>query len=236
MKLHGRILAASLMGALAMASPVLAQGQTAPAARTGANLDSAATQAPASAEPAQQLTMAHELLRLGTEARDPLMVIAAARIYARIQTTEQQRTPTAGAETGTPPSTPTPGLQTAIDTARQLAEGNAQLLALVDGIAPAAARGRTRGPGVARAWVSPGRVVSYTETFRGGEWASIAIAGDGMSLLNLVVFDENGNRICMARRYGDRQSCGWTPNWTGPFRVEVHNVGGNATNFVLETN
>jgi hypothetical protein len=40
------------------------------------------------------------------------------------------------------------------------------------------------------------------------------------------VFDESGNRICVADSPGDDEICRWTPRWTGEFRIEVRNLGG----------
>ena len=36
---------------------------------------------------------------------------------------------------------------------------------------------------------------------------------------------ENGNLICRSTRYGDDEFCRWNPRWTGPFRIQVRNLG-----------
>jgi hypothetical protein len=76
----------------------------------------------------------------------------------------------------------------------------------------------------------------YTMTFRGGEEASIVVAGDLDTVLVLEVRDEDGNLIasdndllppCVAR---------FTPRWTGRFQVRVINTGSVYNNYTIATN
>jgi hypothetical protein len=72
--------------------------------------------------------------------------------------------------------------------------------------------------------------------FNGLEQARIAIVGDGVIDLVLVIFDEDGHEIV---RYDNRSSvCAvrFTPGWTGPFRVRVLNRSDVYSNYLLVTN
>ncbi len=232
MKVLQNILAAGLVAAGISATPAPAQ-----TAGQGPNSSPTAERPQAGQQPQDQLLVAQELYQLGVAERDPLLVIAAARIMARVGSSEVTRESTTNAPAGAiAPTTRVPDLAVAIDTARQLAQGNSQLLAMVDGLGAQAQRGRVAGPGWLDNWVAPGFQRDFTISFQGREYAQVWLAGDGGSLLNLQVFDENGNHLCTARRAGDRQSCGWTPVWTGTFRVRVVNVGANPANFRMSTN
>jgi hypothetical protein len=76
----------------------------------------------------------------------------------------------------------------------------------------------------------------YHVTFRGGEVAAVAIAGDGDTDLDLFVYDQNGNQICRSVRSRDTEACRWTPAWTGTFRIEVKNLGGVANRYRIAMN
>ena len=96
--------------------------------------------------------------------------------------------------------------------------------------------GRYNGPGVdvtrAQAFAS----VWYTETFRAGELAVVAIRGDGYTDLDLFVYDENGNLVASGTGPTCFETVSFTPRWTGRFRIEVRNLGSTWNQFTLTTN
>ncbi len=100
----------------------------------------------------------------------------------------------------------------------------------------ATAKGSVRGPGVGAWCVWGGHYMTFTDTFRGGELAYISVDGDGSTDLDLYVFDEFGNLIASDRSYGDYCAVSWYPAWTGPFRIEVHNLGGISNAYIITTN
>jgi hypothetical protein len=77
---------------------------------------------------------------------------------------------------------------------------------------------------------------TYYIDFYGGEYAEVAIVGDGDTDLDLFVYDENGNLIGSGESYSDVEVVGWTPRWTGTFTVEVHNLGSVYNDFGLGSN
>src|SRR5262245_24599285 len=62
--------------------------------------------------------------------------------------------------------------------------------------------------------------------YRGGEQADFKIAGDGFTILNLVVRDANGNVVVRTSGPGDKARTTWIPAQTGYFYISVINEGG----------
>jgi hypothetical protein len=66
---------------------------------------------------------------------------------------------------------------------------------------------------------------TYNMRFWAGDYASIAVSGDGDTDLDLFVYDELGNLIASDIDGTDECVVTWMPAWTGNFRVEIHNLG-----------
>ena len=66
----------------------------------------------------------------------------------------------------------------------------------------------------------------YQVEFRAGRLAEVGISGDGDTDLDLFIYDENGNRVCQDISFDDREYCSWIPRRTGPFSIEIENLGG----------
>lgn len=86
-------------------------------------------------------------------------------------------------------------------------------------------RGDVRGPGRNCTRALANSTDHYRVVFRGGEYARVAVSGDGDSDLDLLVFDENDNLVVQDTSYGDDPVVSWTPSWTGPFKIRVRNLG-----------
>jgi len=82
------------------------------------------------------------------------------------------------------------------------------------------------------------RTIDYYEGvwFAGGELAEIWVEGDGGTDLDLFVYDENGILIASDTRISGDCYVSFTPLWTGPFRIEIHNLGYVSNGYVLMTN
>jgi hypothetical protein len=61
--------------------------------------------------------------------------------------------------------------------------------------------------------------------FYGGEDAVVVVDGDGDTDLDLYVYDENGHLIGSDTDATDYCVVRFHPRWTGPFRIEVRNLG-----------
>jgi hypothetical protein len=76
----------------------------------------------------------------------------------------------------------------------------------------------------------------YSVVFNSGQLAEVGLAGDGGSDLDLLVFDENDHLVCRSASSTDREYCRWWPRWTGPFRIEIQNLGSAANFYRIATN
>lgn len=218
---------------LAVAAPAAAEEGTNAAAEKGPVTDAAAQ--------AEALDVADRLAAIGIAREDGAMILQAARLKASIPTRDVERSVTAGAAGEGAAEREGEGTDLSIDAllarAEALAQGDAAMLAMVaDARVQAQSRGRTQGPGVSHTRVEAFATDYFTESFRGGEYAHVSIVGDGDTDLDLYIYDENGNEICAALGYTDRESCGFTPRWTGSFRIEVRNLGNIWNAYTIRTN
>jgi hypothetical protein len=173
------------------------------------------------------VALARQLARLGEQRKDPVLLIAAARLLqesAGKVTSPDKPESSTGEGASTKPAVDT-SAAALLASAKKLAAGRADLVALADETAAAGTRGAVDGPGWSRTVVRSRGADNFRVTFRGGEEAVVAIVGDGDSDLDLEIYDENGNRLCNANGPSDREICRWTPRWTGPFRIRVVNMG-----------
>lgn len=223
------LISAPALPAFAQAPPAVA-----PAPAAGPNDDRAA---PQQAEgPLARLHLAGELYALARRNADPLLALAAARLALPV--TVREGTRRGEVSGGRPVEKPEPqgpeGAAAMLETARQLAAGHPDLLALLAETTGGQARGRTSGPVAVRIRLDPGATwtaMAQEMVFRAGERAEIRIEGDGDTDVDLFVLDEIGTPICARTGPSDREFCAWTPRWTGAFLVRMVNLG-NVPNFV----
>ena len=113
-------------------------------------------------------------------------------------------------------------------------------LSLLAGIAllasPSANAGTLTGGSFTSETVLSHSTDHYVIPFVGGEYARIALSGDGDTDLDIRVYDESGNLIKESLSTGDDEIVGWVPAWTGRYLVEVSNLGDVYNNYVLVTN
>jgi hypothetical protein len=219
-----------MAGAIALtvaATPVLGQ-EKAPGKQKGSNQDKTTGKPAATAtDPVSMAATAEQLARYGEEKKDPLALILAARIKQEVgENPIERKTETKGGQgDADKPAKRDTSVQALIDKAKGLAQGRKDIVALADEVAKTGTRGRDRGPGRTTKVVRSTGSHVFHETFRGGESAVVSVSGDGDSDLDLYVYDENGNLICRADSRSDDETCRWNPRWTGPFRIEVRNLG-----------
>lgn len=83
----------------------------------------------------------------------------------------------------------------------------------------------------------PGRMThTYNLSFWAGQYASVAVSGDGDTDLDLYVYDELGNLIASDVDGTDQCVVSWLPIWTGNFRIEIHNLGHISNVYTIATN
>jgi hypothetical protein len=230
---------ASLAVGLGISSPLRAGSVfdgPAPPPQKGVNIASG-PKAPAADEPIALLQMASDLSAVGHNSRDPLVLIVAARITKVLGGVEIDLKPT---RKGAPQSTPKSGQRLSPDVmlveARDFAKGEKITNLLIE---ETAAMGAATGKGKPRTHydtVQGGATDVYNVVFSGGQLAEAGIAGDRSGDLDLLVYDENDHLVCRSTGSSDREYCQWWPRWTGPFRIEIQNLGTVANLYRLAMN
>ena len=218
------------------ASAGSAQGTPTSPPQKGVNISSG-PKAPAADDPIARLQLTADLLAAGRASKDPLALIVAARIMKSLGGTDVDLKPERPAA---PADAQKPGQPVSPDTilieAHNLAGGDKITNLLIDEAAAMRRAGGAGQPKTHHDTVQPAGTDVYTVVFNGGQLAEAGIAGDGASDLDLVVYDENDHLVCRSTASADREYCRWWPRWTGPFRIEVQNLGTAADLYRLTTN
>ena len=123
--------------------------------------------------------------------------------------------------------------------AKAFADGDPNLLALIDNIdaaAKGAQRGNINGPSRDYAAVNGNSYMDYTASFVANQLAEVLVSGDGDTDLDLYVYDSNGNPIASDTDYSDDCYVRWVPAWTGRYTIRIVNRGPVYNRFVILTN
>lgn len=107
---------------------------------------------------------------------------------------------------------------------------------LVAGACAPSMAGAFGGPQYGRYRLGAKSTHTFTVAFRGGEWARVAISGDGDTDLDLYVFDEYGNRVAVDADYSDDCYVSWFMPRPGVFTIKVVNRGGVYNDYRLASN
>ena len=206
--------------------------------RTGPNL---ATERGGVPGGVAQLALAQDLFALGAARKDPVAVLAAARLASGVVLRDMAPAKVTGPIKGRAIAETGAGREASfapramLNTARQLAGNDEAVLTLVeraeaeapDGSVTAARAASVLGAGQQDVWTLP---------FFGGNLAEIAVIGDGDTDLDLRISDQNGTTICANSSTGDTDYCNWVPAWNGYFTVSVANLGPLQNSYVLLSN
>jgi hypothetical protein len=214
----------------------VADGTPAPAPQKGVNIASGA-KAPATEEPVARLQMSSDLLAFGRDSKDPLALIVAARIMKAVGGTDVDMKPegrAAGDSAQKSGQAVTP--DSILVEARDLAKGDKLTNLLIDEAGAMGFDGSALQPKTHQDTALAGATLAYTVVYSGGQLAEAGLAGDGSSDLDLLVYDENDHLVCRSASSSDREYCQWWPRWTGPFRIEIQNLGTAVNLYRLATN
>ena len=203
----------------------VADGTPAPPPQKGVNIASG-PKAPATDEPVARLQMSSDLLAFGRDNKDPLALIVAARIMKTVGGTEADMKPEGRGAADNPQK---PGQPVTSDTilveARDLGKGDKLTNLLIDEAGAMGSGGGATQLKTHQDTAQVGATDAYTVLYNGGQLAEAGLAGDGSSDLDLLVYDENDHLVCRSASSSDREYCQWWPRWTGPFRIEIQNLG-----------
>lgn len=243
-KLTAVLAAVPLAVALAVSLPGYSADSKGSDAKKGANAEKGKKTSGPQSQAVELAVLADQLATYGDQKKDALALIVAARLQSEVgvQAAKHERTAGKGADKGDKKAGAAPqardnSVAALTGRAKQYAGGRKDLIALADDVAKSGTRGVTTGPKGATHTVNARATDVFRNlVFRGGEPAAVGISGDGDTDLDLVVFDENNNVVCRADGPGDDEICRWNPRWTGPFRIEVRNLGNVYNRYRILTN
>lgn len=212
-----RLLTAALMATLA--APATAQ-ETAP-------------QPPRDAGAVAQLMAAQALLDLGLARKDPLAILAAARLAAGITATDSDRLPD---PVGDAVPASYPGADFMFTAARALAKEDDLATDLIARTEAEVTRTPTLTVIRSSRGIAGGAAQVYTLPFFAAALAEVGLLGDGKSNLDLSVALPDGTPLCLDTGPSDRALCSFTPPENATLSITVTNRSEAAASYSLLTN
>ena len=207
---------------------------------TSAALALALVAAPARADRtiAQTAPLSAELYLAGLEARDPLLVLAAARLRKSVALSEVARAVDKDMPEPEDIAAEAPlDWQEMLETAEAMAPEDAIITTLAEDIRAESARGVKTGQLYSITAIRNGGTDTYPPmTYRGGEYADVYVEGTGQADLNLFVYDAQARLVCSDTDISAIAHCGWTPAQDASFTVVVRNKGRGNSGYSLITN
>ena len=196
-----------------------------------------------SSESLAAVKLANQVLRYGYENKSTLALLDALQIFSENPTQALNATKKGDAVDETKNDGKKAKVsfdyESVLADARAFADGDSNLLALIDNIdaeAKGAQRGNINGPSRDYAAVNGKSHMDYTASFVANQLAEVLVSGDGDTDLDLYVYDSNGNLIASDTDYSDDCYVRWVPAWTGRYTVRIVNRGPVYNRFVILTN
>ncbi|MEO0939337.1 MAG: hypothetical protein AAFY38_14390 [Pseudomonadota bacterium] len=182
--------------------------------------------------PLKLAEVSRQLFDAGVEARDPLLVIAAAKLRAGLALEQTDRV----AEDGTA-GTAQFDATTMLEAAEELAAGDPLMEGLIEDIRAERTKGVAGGPVYNIAQIAGGRTDTYRAVpFEGGKYAEIYVEARDSSDLNLKIFDAQDRLVCSDTDPSAIAYCGWQPRSDGAFTIAVENTTNRTVTYNLITN
>jgi len=173
-----------------------------------------------------RLRLAHGLYQTGLAQREPLYLLAAARLRKSVPLT-----PAAGAE-GAPL-----GWREILAAADPMIAGDPTLMGLAEDLRAERAKGVADGPVYSIVQIAPGGTDTYPDlVFTGGQYAEVYVEGASTADLNLLIHDAKGRLVCSDTDISAIAYCGWRPAEDGAFVVTVVNQGPGGGRYAMMTN
>lgn len=220
---------------------------------------SLAAPARAQTSPLRLAELSFQLYAQGIAAKDPVLVLAAARLRQGLDLSAgEARIAGAARLPGKPvsvglsggariapekagddeagPATPLSAADM-LDAAADLAAGDEALLGLIEDARAEGGRGVATGQVYSISEIRDGGTDTYDPLpFRGGEYAEVYVESRDGSDLNLFVYDDQGRLVCSDTDISAIAYCGWRPAANGAFTIEVKNRGQGGAGYALMTN
>lgn len=183
----------------------------------------------------QMMRVAGELVKYGYAKSQALPLIQAVEIYQAVGEGNFNGEK-ANNESASKDSSVSYDISQIIADAAELAEGDTNLLALVENLKTKATRGATSNYEVHRDCVSANSTDEYRIQFRGGESAIVVVSGDGDTDLDLYVYDRNGNLVSSDTDFSDDCVAVWNPRYTQTYTIRIKNRGRVANVYRMAVN
>jgi len=181
----------------------------------------------------QQLQTARALYEIGVAAKDPLYILAAAKLRKSVR-----MAPGGPVPEGRSPAKGAP-LQwdRMLVAADPLITGDPMLEGLAEDIRAERSKGVTNGPVYSIINLAAGGKDLYPDVpFSGGQYAEIYVEGPRGSDLNLLVHDSRGRLVCSDTDISAIAYCGWRPASDDAYAITVVSEGGRGGSYSLMTN
>ncbi|WP_204112401.1 hypothetical protein [Shimia biformata] len=169
----------------------------------------------------------------GVAAKDPLVIIAAAKLRRAVGLAAKDRLPEGGiAYDGS-----RLGWEQMLATARELAVGDDVLLGIIADVEAENTKGVLAGP-----VYNIGKLDGKAEhlyrpiDFAAADYAAVYVEAHDSTDLNLFIYDSQNRLVCSDTDASAIAYCGWRPATTGSFAVKVVNAAGLTTEYSLMTN
>lgn len=184
--------------------------------------------------PLALLDMADALARFGRETGNPLALTVAAGLAKQAGERDRSREVE---HQGAAPPVASPNEPDLLDEAVALARGNSAILAVIDDVRAASAKGLSHGLGASISSVAGSGADWYRNlSFKGGEYAETKVDVLRGGELHLWIYDAEGNLVCKDASKSGRKYCGWSPATTDKFSIKIENLGVTPARYKLVTN
>ena len=223
-------IALPVLAAAFLPSAALAQTATTPG--NGPNVAQDAVK-PSELSPVKQLELSTTLAKLGRANKDPLQMIVAAQILQGASARYEARPPSDADASAVVGPEKAESVASLLDEAKAFSKNDKTIVAMADDVKAAASKGRVGGGIISLGQITGRTVHTRQMTFKGGQFAEVGLIGIDTNNVRLEIRDQGGHLIC---RDSDPAYCPFTPVWTGPFTVKVHNDGSGIARYKLETN
>lgn len=185
------------------------------------------------------LRLSSDVAAWGRTAKDPLSLIVAASIRARVASHRVERRPEGAAEAPAPAAEAgrEPGVEALLDEAVALSNRDPAIAAMAADIRAAKTKGRVDGIAESIATVKGAGIDWYRKVpFEGTRYAEAyaELFGDGR--VTISVWDEKGNLVCKDVNPSTYTYCGWNPGSAGRYDVKIENLGSKPVRYRISTN
>ena len=185
------------------------------------------------------LQLANNLARFGYATESASALIGAAEIMVQVQTqalaAQAERSGTGQAPAAEQEYNPA----TLLADGKRLAGNDRTLIAWADEVLRVMntrTRGAVGGPRAGWDVIRNREDITFRIEFRANQLAEVLVVGDGSTILDIFIYDRNGNLVTRTDVYTSDAYIAWRPSYTGIYQVVVRNWGTRNNIFEIFTN